>query len=239
MFNPLTTENAWPQGRDRIVDDDFMLDFWPQGIDVVEDSAPTRVNHDPVPYTPRKPPMQEIDLEEDADWLQNDARSVVMMTRDVDDVPENYVAFSEEEEGELRGQITGLAAEFREILMTHSATSVMASDRAASEFEAILKDAFGVTATVDRSVEELSSMVLDMETLGFLLSKTKHIPDSVKRVTLTRAVEDGFEQLKLKRNSKKRLAFQSLMSANANLVAGADSPHSRMATLGKHTRKET
>jgi hypothetical protein len=94
---------------------------------------------------------------------------------------------------------------------------------------------FGIEATVDRNVEEMSSLVLDMETLGLLLSKTKFIPSSVKRATMLRAIEDGFETLKQKRVSKQRKLVASLMKANANLVAGSENPASRMAVIGKHT----
>lgn len=212
-----------------------MLDFWPLDIDVEEVPDAPRVNHDPIPYTPRME-GREVDLGDDAEWLATDARSTVMVTRETEDVPDNFVSFSEAEEIVARDQMDALTTEFRQLLMEHGGQSVLASDRAASEFEAILNDVFGISAKVDRNVEEMSSLVLDMEMLGLLLSKTKYIPSSVKRATLQRAIEDGFELMKQKRAAKQRkLAVSSLMAANAKLVAGSENPASRMAVLGKQS----
>ena len=233
MFKKRISE-SWPSGHDFHVDSEYMLDFWPLGIDVEEASEPPRARHDPVDSPSRKP-QNEIDLTEDAEWLEQDAGSTIMVTRDTVDVPENFVSYSEAEEEEARQRMEGLTNEFRTLLMEHGGHSVLAADRAASEFEAILLDVFGVEASVDRNVEEMSSLVLDMETLGLLLSKTKFIPDSVKRATMLRAIEDGFESLKQKRVSKQRKLVASLMKANANLVAGAENPASRMAVIGKHS----
>lgn len=226
---------SWPSGHDFRVDKEYMLDFWPLDIDVEEVPDAPRVNHDPVPYTPRGE-GREIDLTEDAEWLATDARSTIMVTRETEDVPENFISFSEAEEIAARDQMDALTTEFRQLLMEHGGQSVMASDRAASEFEAILNDVFGISATVDRNIEEMSSMVLDMETLGLLLSKTKYIPSSVKRATLLRAIEDGFDTMKHRRAAKQRkLAVSSLMAANAKLVAGSENPASRTAVMGKHS----
>lgn len=236
MFNKRIAE-SWPSGHDFPVDKEFMLDFWPLDLAVEEANDAPRAGHDPVPFASRKPPANEIDLSEDVEWLENEAGSTVMVTRDTEDVPENFVSFSEEAEDEARLRMDALTTEFRTLLMEHGGHSVLAADRASSEFEAILLDVFGVHASVDRNVEELSSLVVDMETLGLLLSKTKYIPDSVKRATLTRAIEDGFETMKQKRATKQRkLAVSSLMKANANLVAGAENPASRMAVIGKHDK---
>lgn len=233
MFKKRIAE-SWPSGHDFHVDREYMLDFWPLGIDVEEASDPQPVAHDPAPFTSRKP-ANEIDLAEDVEWLEREAGSTVMVTRDTVDVPENFVSYSEGDEEEARKRMEGLTSEFRTLLMEHGGHSVLAADRAASEFEAILLDVFGVEATVDRNVEEMSSLVLDMETLGLLLSKTKFIPSSVKRATMLRAIEDGFESLKQKRVAKQRKLVASLMKANANLVAGTENPASRMAVIGKHT----
>ena len=236
MFNKRIAE-SWPSGHDFHVDKEFMLDFWPLDLAVEEAGEARRAGHDPVPFASRKPPANEIDLSEDDEWMENEAGSTVMVTRDTEDVPENFVSFSEEDEEATRLRMDALTTEFRTLLMEHGGHSVLAADRASSEFEAILLDVFGVHASVDRNVEELSSLVVDMETLGLLLSKTKYIPDSVKRATLTRAIEDGFETMKQKRAVKQRkLAVSSLMKANANLVAGAENPASRMAVIGKHDK---
>lgn len=233
MFKKRIAE-SWPSGHDFHVDREYMLDFWPLDIDVEEASDPPPVRHDPAPYASRKP-NNEIDLSEDVEWLEQEAGSTIMVTRETEDVPENFISYTEAEEDGARKRMEGLTSEFRTLLMEHGGHSVLAADRAASEFEAILLDVFGVEATVDRNVEEMSSLVLDMETLGLLLSKTKFIPSSVKRATMLRAIEDGFESLKQKRVSKQRKAVASLMKANANLVAGSENPASRMAVIGKHT----
>ncbi len=231
LFDKRISE-SWPSGRD-IIDTEYVLDFWPLDIDVIEEPEVQRVVHDPLPYTNRKD--DSIDPEEDADWLNSDSRSTVLVTRDAEDVPDNYVAFTEEDEGEFRDRVDVMTTEFRDLLMQNVGHSVMAADRASSEFEAILGGVFGIEAVVDRSVEELSSLVLDLEILGCLLSKTKHLSEYVRRATLVRAIEDGFETMKSARATKKRRdAFSALMSRNKSLVAASENPAERTGVLGKH-----
>lgn len=228
---------ATPSGRVDSVPEDVLLDFWPVGGLAVEVSSvyvdsDTKVNkrfdekvRDDVR---REAPDNRgfIDVNEMAETLTDERRraSLLVIRSDTDDgsiVPENAVKFDEEEEQQGRDRIAALTSSLRELFLGHAGEFAIAADRASSEFEAIMRDVYGLEAAVDSTLTDLASLVMDAEAFGLMLSKTKHLPERVKEEVMMHILLDSYEQLKLDRKAAaNREQARRLLNRNANLVAG-------------------
>lgn len=228
---------ATPSGRVDSVPEDVLLDFWPVGGLAVEVAnvfvdSDTKVNKrfdDQVRDDVRReaPDGRDfIDVTELAETLTDERRraSLLVMRSDADDgsiVPENAIKFSAEEEQQGRDRIAALTSSLRNLFLGHAGEFAMAADRASSEFEAIMRDVYGLDAAMDSTLTDLASLVMDAEAFGLMLSSTKHLPERVKEEVMLHILLDSYEQLKIDRKAAaSREQARRLLNRNANLVAG-------------------
>lgn len=244
---------ATPSGRVDSVPEEVLLDFWPVGGLAVEVTSvfvdlDTKVNKrfdDHVRDDVRREAPDErgfIDVTELAETLTDERRraSLLVLRSDTDDgsiVPENAVKFSEEEEQKGRDRIAALTSNLRNLFLGHAGEFAIASDRASSEFEAIMRDVYGLEASMDSTLTDLASLVMDAEAFGMMLSATKHLPERVKEEAMLHVLLDSYEQLKIDRKAAaNREQARRLLNRNANLVAGeAEGPTA--AVMRSMTRK--
>ena len=163
---------ATPSGRVDSVPEEVLLDFWPVGGLAVEVTSvfvdsDTKVNKrfdDHVRDDVRREAPDErgfIDVTELAETLTDERRraSLLVLRSDTDDgsiVPENAVKFSEEEEQKGRDRIAALTSNLRNLFLGHAGEFAIASDRASSEFEAIMRDVYGLEASMDSTLTDLA-----------------------------------------------------------------------------------
>ena len=149
-----------------------------------------------------------INLEEDAEYLRTDPSAFLYDEANAPHLNDRVIEYSEEErEALLEGQ-ESLTSELRSMYMKLSANVVSASDRASTEFVAIMRDVFGLEGVkVDDTIHHMSSVVLDLESLALLLGRSQHIPAETKAALLQHASTQLYDSMVLSRkreNSAKR-----------------------------------
>lgn len=170
-----------------------------------------------------------IDLEADADFLRDDPSAFMLDPENAAHVDDRIIDYSPEERAEMVEGQDKLTSELRAMYMNLSASVINASDRAATEFVAIMRDAFGLEGvTVDDTMQHMSSVVLDLESLALLLSRTQHIPQETRNALLQHASTQLYDAMvvsRRKENNSKRFRDdiqRAMRSSNSGLALRPD-----------------
>ena len=212
MFSGMYTMPTIEDGKVERVDEEDLLDLLPTDTDlyvgdaVVAPRAADRV----------------IDLDEDADWLSNPA-SLMIVSKDAPDA-ENVVQYSDDDEAKHRDQITELAVEMRERMLSKCGVTAVASDRACAEVEAILRDVYNLNVTMVNCAPEFASLVTDIEIFASLLSSAGSVSAEVRDALVKKVAEISIDEMFALRKAQARAkSMKQLLQKNNGLVSGTGS----------------
>ena len=224
MFSGMYDMPDVQDGRVEKVDDELILDLYPTDSDLFIGDSTIQQVQDKV-----------IDLEADADWLEDPA-SLMVVARDSPGA-ENVVQYTEEEEADHRDVVSSRVASLRNLLLTKCGLEAVASDRACAEVEAVLRDVYNMNVTMVNCTPEFASLVTDVEIFAALAAAAPNLSVEVRDAMVKRVAEISIDEMFAQRKAAARAkTMKQLIQKNNGLVGGDVGSSAVLATLSDRKR---